>query len=1302
MRTHTSQFKNTIKQLGRQLKGIITYDNVELEDEVYSITPHYEGAILKSVMKQLDIELSVDIPIGTILNCQIGIFVGNDYEMLNFGNYVVYDSKKQEDKNTYLITCYDKLIYSMKQNEDMNITYPISIKNYLSAVASKIGLSLATTIFNNSELQIAGELYVGLDYTYRDILDEIAQVAGGIICLNNNDQIVVKYPTQTSDTIDESFLKDVNVDFGQKYGPINSIVLSRSGESDNVYLQDEDSVEENGLTEVKIVDNQIMNFNDRSDYLEGILSALDGLYYYINDFTSTGILYYEVGDIYNVQVDNKTYQCLMLNDEIEVTTGIKEQVYAEMPKENETDYTKADKTDRRINQTYLIVDKQNQSIEAVITTQTEQNQQISRVVQTVDELNSKISDLADVTTSLESNSARLEFEKINESEPVRIVIHPNGTNITKLYPSPILYPSTSLYFKVRILRFENTTDETIVDYELPDDLLYYNSENYDEFILDYDAHTCIVNKKCKWNNDGTVGLLETPRTDNYEYPTIELTNGDYTISLLKYQNAYLFARLMVQNIYTTQFATRAEVGSQISQTTQDINLSVDTKLSNYSTTTQMNSAINLKATEITSSVSENYATKETLNNNYSTTEQTANMISTTVSQMTKNNLEEVTVEYALGTSTTTAPTSGWSTTAPTWQQGKYMWQRTKTTTADGTEQTSDPTCIAGAKGQDGTNGVSVSSITEYYAVSSSNSSAPADNSFSTNIQTMTSTNKYLWNYELITYSNNTTSKTSKRVIGVYGDKGQDGTNGTNGVGISNIVNKYAVSSSNTTAPSSWSNTPQTMTATNKYLWNYEIITYSNNTTYTSTPAVIGTYGEKGNTGDTGKGVREVVAQYYLSTSNTSQTGGSWTETQPAYQEGYYYWTRTKITWTDNTTTYTTPILVEEINSLNQSVASLNVRAGSIESTVSTKVGNNEVISKINQSAEAVTINANKFNINGVISANGNFKVDTAGNMEATSATLTNALIKSNSNDSSITLDNGNIMTKDDDGNKGVELIRQNINFYSYNDADNYIGTLGSIVTDDNFQLIELYADSGAGIYFGVKNNNDRIDTFVAINYQNSGMVAFPRVIKAENNIRIEYGNAIQFRDDGSVVREIYLSTAKKIIVEDMYSKAPVFGFELTGNHYEGTPVISTRSPHVIFIEWNNQLNFYVDATYVGTLSDRRLKKDITELDNNLVRAIAECEVYQFRADNKKDVISAGIMAQDFQEKCKKYGIKAEDYGVFKKIKYNLNDNTEYYAIDYEQYLIIKNKYLEDKLKEQDERINRLEGIINELYKNNVE
>ena len=274
MKTHTIDFKNQLTELGRELRGVITYNNTELEEEIYSITPHYNADLLKSVMKQLDIELSVDIPLNTIINCQIGIKVNNNYEMLNYGNYVVYKSEKQEDTNTYKLTCYDKMLYSMKKNEKLEIEYPISIKDYLNAVANKIG--------------IPSELYLGQDYTYRDILDEIAQATGSIICLNENDEIQVKYPTKTNDTIDEEFLKDVNVNFAERYGAINTIVLSRSGESDNVYYP---SPLPQNPVEIKIVDNQIMNFNNRSDYLQGIYNALNGLYYYINDFTSTGILY---------------------------------------------------------------------------------------------------------------------------------------------------------------------------------------------------------------------------------------------------------------------------------------------------------------------------------------------------------------------------------------------------------------------------------------------------------------------------------------------------------------------------------------------------------------------------------------------------------------------------------------------------------------------------------------------------------------------------------------------------------------------------------------------------------------------------------------------------------------------------------------------------------------------------------------------------------------------------------------------------------------------------------------------------
>ena len=655
MKSHTSDFKNQLTELGRELRGVITYNNVTLEEEIYSITPHYNADLLKSVMKQLDLELSVDIPLNTIINCQIGIKVNGDYEMLNYGNYVVYKSEKQEDTNTYKLTCYDKMLYSMKQNEDLGVEYPIKIKDYLIALGNKIGLSVANTTFYNQDMKIPSELYVGQDYTYRDILDEIAQATGSIICLNENDEIEVRYPTQTNDTIDEEYLKDVNVKFGERYGAINTIVLSRSGGSDNVYYPS--PLPQNPI-EVKIVDNQIMNFNNRSDYLEGIYNALNGLYYYINDFTSTGILYYDVGDLYNVRIGENTYQCLMLNDEVNVTTGIEEIIHTDMPEKSETDYSKADKTDRKINQTYLIVDKQNQKIESVVNNVTKQNDKISQITQTVDEVNSKIQDIADITTYGESDRAEVELTDINESEPIMIKVHPTSTNISYLYPRENLYPSDLQYLPNRIIRFTNTekyrltqdlyynnfrkyysynstddeyilliagTDYTVgnsisgdvyenvyIDYPLPDDLLRYSSEVYDEFYLDYDSHTCQVIKRCAYNADGTVRALGTEITTDYEYPTILLGEGNYTITLSGYNFGYIYARLMAKNIYTTQFYTKVETDSRINQKANEINLGVNQKFTNYSTTNQMNSAINLKANEINSVVSEKVGNDEVI------------------------------------------------------------------------------------------------------------------------------------------------------------------------------------------------------------------------------------------------------------------------------------------------------------------------------------------------------------------------------------------------------------------------------------------------------------------------------------------------------------------------------------------------------------------------------------------------------------------------------------------------------------------------------------------------------------------
>ena len=406
MKARTSDYKNNVKLFGRELDSKITYtiDGVDYElgsDQLNSVTPHYEGAILKSVMRQLDIDSNAEIPVNTVINYQFGVKVNNSYEYINFGNYIVYQVEKQEDTESYKITCYDKMLLSMVNYTLLGVTYPVTIRDYIGAICQHLGLTFKNTsdTFANYDREINNELYLdaegnSLGYTFRDVLDELAQVTASTICINeDDDELEIRYINDTEDTINEEYLKDVNVNFGEKYGPVNSIVLSRAGEADNVYLRDEESVTENGLCEIKIKENQIMNFNDRSDYLPDILEALDGLEYYLNDFSSTGITYFDLCDKYNVEIGENTYSCIMFNDEVLVTQGLEENVYTEMPEQSETEYKKADKTDQRINQTYLIVNKQNGEIESLTSRTTNlesqtQNmysiEQINQLIQTAE------------------------------------------------------------------------------------------------------------------------------------------------------------------------------------------------------------------------------------------------------------------------------------------------------------------------------------------------------------------------------------------------------------------------------------------------------------------------------------------------------------------------------------------------------------------------------------------------------------------------------------------------------------------------------------------------------------------------------------------------------------------------------------------------------------------------------------------------------------------------------------------------------------------------------------------------------
>ena len=125
--------------------------------------------------------------------------------------------------------------------------------------------------------------------------------------------------------------------------------------------------------------------------------------------------------------------------------------------------------------------------------------------------------------------------------------------------------------------------------------------------------------------------------------------------------------------------------------------------------------------------------------------------------------------------------------------------------------------------------------------------------------------------------------------------------------------QYGNSTSSSTVPTTW--TTYADWKQGQYLWTRLKLTLADgNTEYTTAHRMAD---------NDGIGVSQVREQYYLSTSSTAQTGGNWYYYQPTWVSGRYYWTRSEITWSDGTKTYTTPVLARALTSGNQSTDDLD-------------------------------------------------------------------------------------------------------------------------------------------------------------------------------------------------------------------------------------------------------------------------------------------------------------------------------------------------------------------------------------------
>ena len=395
---------NTFKELARApvktIRAKITCDGNEYTsaDDFISLTKEDTGSYFGVATKSLTFQL-----IGTAYNLvgktiEVSFEIQNDdtWELCNLGLFVVYEQTANLEKGITDFKAYDLMgVMGKTQYETGSLTFPCTVENLFEQIANKFGLAKYATNVANLSYQITEDLYTKISgTTYRDILAEIAGATASLCEITRNSIQLRSIETISAETLTYANLKKAKLE--PKYGPVNSVVLARTPAEDNIIVTDDESIIENGRTEIKLANNEILD-DDRETLAQPILDEVDGFYYYPFEITTEGHGWYEIGDRLSITDGTNTWEVIITSISLRIGPGMTEIIKGVAPTETQTNYALAGGITKTIYNTEIKVDKQGQTIESIVEEQTTLENQVNENYTTITQT------ISDVITSVQNS-----------------------------------------------------------------------------------------------------------------------------------------------------------------------------------------------------------------------------------------------------------------------------------------------------------------------------------------------------------------------------------------------------------------------------------------------------------------------------------------------------------------------------------------------------------------------------------------------------------------------------------------------------------------------------------------------------------------------------------------------------------------------------------------------------------------------------------------------------------------------------------------------------------------------------------
>lgn len=319
------------------------------------------------------------------------IYDDNTTETLTLGNYIISSDYESQVKDQCSFTGYDYMIKFDQKYSDEGLEYPCTLQDVLNDMCEKLDIELYSIAITNGDLQVTGNNFDD-SATFRDVLKQLSQASGTFAYIDRLNRLhvdnlnkpgqtggtILQFPLQGTLQLDDSSESNINEELtpsyymkdfrsSRLYGPVNKVQLTLSNIEDATYIEDSESIRQNGIQTITINDNYFLGTIEAREYaINNLWTALSGLTYIPFSSTYLGFPYLEMGDLIEIeQLDGSTIESYVFNYTFTYNGGYMGKLETPTITRTQEEYP-TDSIDSKVSKIGVNVDRANAEIKAVV------------------------------------------------------------------------------------------------------------------------------------------------------------------------------------------------------------------------------------------------------------------------------------------------------------------------------------------------------------------------------------------------------------------------------------------------------------------------------------------------------------------------------------------------------------------------------------------------------------------------------------------------------------------------------------------------------------------------------------------------------------------------------------------------------------------------------------------------------------------------------------------------------------------------------------------------------------------------